>query len=57
MKRKLVSNCAILETLIITGLKSDAILSVVDRNVAIFFDIDTSDINFLKAQVSLDRLV
>ena len=53
----MVSNCAILETLIITGLKSDAILSVVDRNVAIFFDIDTSDINFLKAQVSLDRLV
>ena len=33
---KLVSKSAILEMLIITGLKSDTILSVVDRNVAIF---------------------
>ena len=33
---KLVSKTAILEVLIITGLKSDATLSVVDRNVAIF---------------------
>ena len=32
----MVSKSAILEILIITGLKSDAILSVVDRNVAIF---------------------
>ena len=29
-------SCAFLEILIITGLKSYAILSVVDRNVAIF---------------------
>ena len=46
-----------MEILIITGLKSEAILSVVDRNVVIFIDIDSSDVTFLKAQVSLDRLV
>ena len=33
---KLVSKTAILEVLIITGLKSNATLCVVDRNVAIF---------------------
>ena len=33
---KLVSKSAFLEIFIITGLKSDAILSVVDRNVATF---------------------
>ena len=33
---KLVSKSAFVEIFIITGLKSDAILSVVDRNVAIF---------------------
>ena len=46
-----------MEILIITGQKSEAILSVVDRNVVIFIDIDTSDVTFLKSQVSLDRLV
>ena len=32
----MISKCAILEILIITGLRSDAVLSVVDTNVAIF---------------------
>ena len=32
----MVSKSAFVEIFIITGLKSDAILSVVDRNVAIF---------------------
>ena len=35
-KPKLASKSSILKILLITGLKSDAILSVVDRNVAIF---------------------
>ena len=35
-RSKLVSKRAILEVLMITALKSDATVSVVDRNVAIF---------------------
>ena len=35
-KMKVKVKSAILEMLVITGLKSDAILSVVDRNVAMF---------------------
>ena len=36
ISRETVSKRAFLEIFIITGLKSDAILSVVDKNVAIF---------------------
>ena len=35
-KLELVSNSTTLEMLTMTGMKSDVILSVVDRNVAIF---------------------